>query len=429
MPEVASVKPQLPHAPLQAGTMTPFWLPASHFTAGLLFFVSAAVLLPFVASDMVSGRFLLPRIVALVHLITLGWLSVSIMGALCQLFPVALSTPLRWPKLSAITLALFAPGLLLFVIGMLLTRSGLIVAGAALFGAALLLFIVNAYGTLLRAPRRELTWWTLALGFFFLLATVAFGGSLAGNYRWSYLGDRRLAALALHMHVAMGGWVLLIVMAVGRRLLPMFLLSHRAHEAPVKVAITSMSAGALLLTLLHGFMTRSVFVVATLLMGVAVVALITQVALYVRARHRPQLDAGLRLVVAAGVLMLIAVGLGLAVLLTRAPLQLVSAYGIAAVGSLTLFVAGHYYKILPFLVWNHRFAPLVGKRPLPRIVELYNARVAGLAALGLAAGLYGLVIAALFDAPVPATVAAIAFTLGAVTEAGQLLRLLRTRVA
>src|SRR5512138_3637226 len=96
-------------------TVTPLWLPASYFAAGLLFYASAALLLPFVAADIAAGRFLLPRVVALVHLITLGWLTVSIMGALCQLFPVALGTPVRWRTLAALTLVLYAPGLALFI--------------------------------------------------------------------------------------------------------------------------------------------------------------------------------------------------------------------------------------------------------------------------------------------------------------------------
>ena len=385
------------------------------------------MLLPFVAGDLVAGRFLLPRVVALVHLITLGWLTISIMGALCQLFPVALATPLRWRKLAVVTLGLFAPGLVLFVLGLLVARSTLVVGGATLFAIALLLFVINAYGTLWRAPKRELTWWALALAVFFLLATITFGGSLAANYRWSHLGDRRLAALVVHMHVAMGGWVLLVIMAVGRRLLPMFLLSHRAEEVPMKIAIASMATGALVLSLFHRVMTRGIFMAASLLMAIAVLALVIQLAGYVRARHRPQLDAGLRLVVAAGVLMVVATLTGLHVLFARAPLHLASAYGIAAVGSLTLFVAGHYYKILPFLLWNHRFAPFVGKRPLPRIVDLYNARLASVAGIAMTVGVYGLVIAAVVQSHVLALIVALLFAGGALVEAGQLVRLLQRR--
>ena len=28
-------------------------------------------------------------------------------------------------------------------------------------------------------------------------------------------------------------------------------------------------------------------------------------------------------------------------------------------GAIALFIAGHYYKIVPFLIWYHRFGPLV----------------------------------------------------------------------
>jgi hypothetical protein len=414
---------------ISAARATPFWLPASHFAAGLLSLAVAAVLLPTAVADLAAGRFLQPRLVAITHLITLGWLTVSIMGALCQLFPVVLGTPLRWVRLSVLTLALFVPGVLVFVGGLLSGRSALVMVGAIVFASALVLFLVNAWATLWRArSKRDITWWTLAGAFFFLAATITFGISLAINLSTAHLQDR-LTALAVHVHVALGGWVLLVVMAVGRRLLPMFLLSHGAHERPLRIAVMAMSAGALLLSLFHGFMTRPVFVVGVLLMGVGTVALVVQVVGYLRTRHRPQLDAGLRLVLAGGVLVLVALALGAVLLVTDAPMSVVAAYGAAAVGGLALFVAGHYYKILPFLLWNHRYAPLVGKRPLPRIAELFDTRVANVAGAASTVGMFLIVGGTLAQSQLIILSATLLFAIGVFIQAAQLLKLLRTRPA
>ena len=40
---------------------------------------------------------------------------------------------------------------------------------------------------------------------------------------------------------------------------------------------------------------------------------------------------------------------------------------------ISLFVAAHDYKIVPFLVWYHRFGPLAGLQPVPKVAELYWA--------------------------------------------------------
>ncbi|MGD8319629.1 MAG: hypothetical protein PVJ02_04230 [Gemmatimonadota bacterium] len=54
-----------------------------------------------VAPDLAGGPFLSPRVVAVTHLFTLGWITTSIMGALYQPLPVALGESVRWPRPSA----------------------------------------------------------------------------------------------------------------------------------------------------------------------------------------------------------------------------------------------------------------------------------------------------------------------------------------
>ncbi len=413
--------------PISAARTTPFWLPASHFTAGLVFLSALALLFPFIAGDLAAGRFLQPRVVAATHLVTLGWLTLSIMGALCQLFPVVLGTPIRSVRLSAITLALYAPGLALFVTGLLTARQTLVITGALLFSTALVLFLLNAIATLWRSKTRDLTWWSLAAAFFFLAATITFGVSLAINLGTHHLGAGRLTALFIHVHVALGGWVIMTIIGVARRLLPMFLLSHGTSERPLRVAAWCVGSGAFLLTLLHRMMTRPIMLLSIALFIAGIVALIVQIAAYVRTRHRPQLDAGLRLVLAGAALLIVAIFVGAAAML-RGGSTLVAAYGTAAVGGLLLFVAGHYYKILPFLLWNHRFAPLAGKRALPKINELYDARIASAAAISIILGITTLLFGVLLQIHTVAMAGALLLLAGLLTEAAQLLQLLRTRV-
>lgn len=410
-----------------AARSTPFWLPAAHFAAGLVCLVTVALALPFVAPDLAAGRFLQPEVVALTHLLTLGWLTVSIAGALGQLFPVVLGTPLRSIRLAATSGAMLVGGLALFVSGLVSGHGSIVITGATLLAIALLLFAGNAYATLWRSSERDLTWWTLAAAFAFLLATITFGVSLAINLDAGHLAERRLEALAVHVHVALGGWVLLVILAVGRRLMPMFLLSHGTRELPLRVATFTMLAGAGVLTLFHRLLTEWLFRSAVLLMAIAVVALGWQIAGYVRTRHRPQLDAGLRLVLAGGALVVLGVITGVVMLVAGGTPNRITAYGIALVGGLTLFVAGHYYKILPFLLWNHRFAPLVGKRPMPKIADLLNARLAGIAGMCSTLGMYGLPVGVLMRSEALTLAAALLVTAGFIIEALQLIHLLRTR--
>lgn len=381
----------------------PLRLPGEHFAAALGFWLLGAAGLVWVAPDLAQGAFPLPRVVAVTHLFTLGWITTTIQGALYQFLPVALGVPVRSERLAHASCALYVPGVLLFVGGLLASQYVVMLSGAALFGTALLLFVGNLAATLRRAPKRNLTWWALVGAAVSLVGTVALGVSLAGNLRWDYLGANRFLALGVHLHVAIAGWVMLVIVGVAHRLLPMFLLSHGASERPGRVAAGLLAGGA--------------------------VAFLAQAALFFRHKKKPALDPGLRL--AAVALGFLALALVLApFFLTRglAVPRLATAYVLTLVlGALSLFVAGHYYKILPFLIWFHRFGPLVGKQPVPRVVDLYDVRPGNAAVALLGAGVLGLVAATLTGTGWAARPSAALFATGAAIVAMQMFTISRRR--
>ena len=94
----ATVTPRAPlpgGASLAGASAPPLALPGSHFAAALLFWTLGAAGLVWIAPDLAAGIFPLRRVVAVTHLFTLGWVTTSILGALCQLFPVVLGQPVR----------------------------------------------------------------------------------------------------------------------------------------------------------------------------------------------------------------------------------------------------------------------------------------------------------------------------------------------
>src|SRR5690606_5435264 len=98
---------------------------------------------------------------------------------------------------------------------------------------------------------RDVTWWALTWAAFFLAVTLVLGLALAGNLRWGYLGGGRITSIGVHLHVALAGWVLLVMIGVGHRLLPMFLLSHGAGDGFARWAVRLVAAGAGVLAFLH----------------------------------------------------------------------------------------------------------------------------------------------------------------------------------
>lgn len=405
-------------------------LPGSHFAAALVFWVVGAAGLVAVAPDLAAGLYPLPRVVAVTHLFTLGWITTSILGALYQFLPVALGTQIRWERTALVSGTVYVAGLGVFAAGMFRGAAGLRLSGAVLFGSALLAFVLNLLFTLRRARVRDLTWWSLAGASLFLASTVILGVALAVNLATGVLGGSRGLATAVHVHLALFGWVLLVMIGVGRHLLPMFLLSHGAPAAPGRWAIAGVGLGSAGLLVLHHAPPLFSQWLPGLALAIGAAAFLLQSAAYYRHRRKPRLDAGMQLAAAGLVL--------LAGALLQAPLALSAGAGGSAawtgyVGTLvlgiSLFVAGHHYKIVPFLVWYHRFGPLAGSRPLPRVADLFDARAAQLAVVLLAVGSGVLVGAIASGAPAVARVGATCYLAGALVEAVQMLSISMRRPA
>ena len=84
-------------------------LPVIYFAAGHAVLVAALILVA-LRPEAIAGFFLHPRLAAVVHAITLGWLTTSILGALYVIWPVALGQPLRVGKLDFIACVLALGG-------------------------------------------------------------------------------------------------------------------------------------------------------------------------------------------------------------------------------------------------------------------------------------------------------------------------------
>lgn len=408
----------------------PPWLPGEHFAAALAFFACGGVGLTVVAPELANGLFFVPRVVAVVHLFVLGWIVLSIFGALCQFLPVAVGRPMRWRAAAHVSFGAHVTGVVLFVTALASENHHLLHVGASLLAVAFVVFAVNLGATLASAGagERSLTWWALAGAAVFLVVTPIYGFVLALNLHGDLVVADRFALVAGHAHVAVVGFVLLVIVGVAHRLLPMFLLSHGASERPAWTSVVMLFAGASVLALPFGGGMR--FVLGGALATGGVFAFLVQAVLFFRHRKRRAVDPGMRLA---------AVGLaGLAIATAIAPfaltrglsnLHLLATYFIVLLGAISLFVAGHYYKIVPFIVWYHRFGPLVGKRKVPKVAELYSEATARINAALLVGGWIGLAAATYAGSAAIVRASALVFTAGALLESFVIARIAQRRAA
>ena len=87
---MTAISPSRPIGISLAPATSSLALAAEHFAAATLYLLAGAAGLVWAAPELAAGAYLSPHVAGVVHLFTLGWLTMTIFGALCQLLPVAL---------------------------------------------------------------------------------------------------------------------------------------------------------------------------------------------------------------------------------------------------------------------------------------------------------------------------------------------------
>lgn len=367
-------------------------LAAEHFAASMLFLLAGTLGLVWIAPELAAGRYPSPHVAGVTHLFTLGWITTTIFGALCQLLPVALGAPLRSERLGHASFWIFVPGVALFAAGVMTSTLALDHAGIALVALGILLVAANVGSSLPRARMRDATWAAIPVALFFLLSTLVLGVVLLHNLHTGFIAALRLRVLAAHLHLALLGWVLIMIVGVSHRLLPMFLLAHGANTRWTARALMLLAPGVAVLVV--GLATDSTWArwAGVVLVEGGVACFLTQALCFYRKRIRRKIDVGMQFVrIALGFLVASAVLGPLTLAAGAAHTRLATAYiTVGLLGGIVLYVSGFFYKIVPLLAWTTRFRGRMGKGPVPTVAQLYSARVAQIQLVAMTLGVVGL---------------------------------------
>lgn len=320
---------------------------------------------------------------ALTHVFTLGYLAMTITGATYQLVPVVLEVPLASERLARWEYPALVLGVAGMVGGFWTAHLLVLLPGAFLVGTALLVYGAHIVVTVFRSQQHRMHRAFFLAAMIYLGTLCVLGGLMVADFRWGFL---RWDLLLPHVIVAILGWVSLLAIGVSYKLVPMFALSH-GHDEGTGMAVFVLGALGTLTLIFgvgHGGFVAGLSALPWL---AAVVLVVRDQWFFFRLRTKRRLDVGLRLTTLAfGYLGLLAVvgWLDLAGLL-RLPASVLVI--LALLGWLGCLVGGQTYKIVPFLVWFHRYASRAGREKVPLLREMYSERVARAAAwsLGFAA--------------------------------------------
>jgi hypothetical protein len=307
-------------------------------------------------------------------------------GALYQMIAVVVGSPVPWVRAAHGVHALFATGVAVLCWGIANLSSAAVFAALGMIGPALILFLGPVSVALSRARSMDATTFGIcsALVCFFFAASA--GIWMAHGFSGMHFPGPRALWIQAHASVALLGWVGGLLTAVSWQVLPMFYL---ARELPsgfkwTLQVVISLSALLPVLILVADYFELVMEVRDSLPVIVALTALPALVCVWflhpaashssLQRRRRRRVD---------GSLLFWRAGLAIAPIVGIAAL---AAYGLAAerwdliFGWLALWgwagmiVHGMLTRIVPFLVWLHRFAPLVGEVAVPSVRKLLPDR-------------------------------------------------------
>ncbi len=368
----------------------PLSVPVSFFLLAPLAILAAGVMLLSSGASLLVTRHA-GATAGLTHVGTLGLLGSVMLGALYQMIPVVAGAPVPAVRSAHGVHACYAGGVVALVAGLLSGSRWLTIVGAAFLTLALVAFVSAVSVALLRAPAKTETTRGMTIAVLGLCVLLALGATMA------YVRGAGIATpwyprfVLAHVGVGLVVWVGGLISAVSFQVIPMFYLTPGLSSGVQRALIALIFSTLLALPLALALGAGPKVMAALMLPGGAAVWLLHPLAVLraLRRRRRKRADPSLAFWKLGLSAALASFAVGASAAIWDDP-RLGLGFGFLVVwGWAGSIVHGMLSRIVPFLVWFHRFSSLVGIVDVPPMRRLLPDR---LSQLGLSCHLLSLVL-------------------------------------
>lgn len=364
-----------------------------------------------------------PHVLALVHLATLGWLTMTIMGASLQLVPVIVVAPLCATRFIRYQYPMYGSGVMLLLWGFWWMQPWLLAIGGTVIVLAITHYIVILAVTFRQATTRPLTVRFLAASLVYLCLVVSLGLTAALDFQFNFLGTAFDRLLLTHITLGVVGWLSTTLMGVSYTLVRLFALAHAHPDRLGKVIVLTLNLSIVMLALGFILSWQPIILVGGGMLIATAWLFVYDSWQMLRMRHRKRLDVTQYHSSAAVVYFAGVVPGAIAAMLFGwgQPRILVVLALFALVGWVGQSTIGYLYKIVPFLIWHERYGPLVGRAHVPLMRELISQRQAVISWWLINSGILGTALSVWGGWILPAQLASGLLGAGLVLAAGNII--------
>ncbi|WP_265111339.1 hypothetical protein [Halosolutus halophilus] len=395
---------------LRTDQQPPMAIPLRHFVLALAFLVAGTV------GGTVMAVTTLPGLagVARIHTLLLGWIGLTIMGAMTQFVPVWSGVTIHSRRLAIAQLWLVTGGLVGFLACLLAGALAWLPLVAAAILVGLLLFVYNVGRTLWAARPLDFTERHFAFALACFAALAPLGYLMAVDFTASVFDGILLTrgdVLLVHATLALYGAVLATIVGALAQLGQMFTQAEfdSVDERLLGLEQVLFPAGLILFAASRGLGWEPVARIGglALLAGLAAFTVVVARLLLHSTVDRSPMTKRYWVVVAS-----LVAWIALAVpAWWLDPVAYDALFGhpdgfpVLVVGVFAFVVVGSLYHIVPFIIWIDRYSDRLGFEQVPMIDDLYDDRLERADFRVTLVGFVGLAAGPLFDLPTAVTVA------------------------
>lgn len=355
----------------------------AHYISSAIFLLVIPILLIF-STEAFLGHYFHPKVLAIGHLTTLGWITFIIMGSLYQLIPVITNEKIYSPILAFIVYLFMLIGTIMLSISFWIFDIWYLIEIAASFlFTGITLFLVNILLTVKNSKEKSIEVDFIQASIFWFWLTAFIGSLLAFNFKFVFLPKEHLYYLKIHAHIGLIGWFLCLIIGVASKLIPMFLLSGKLNNKILAYSYYLINLGLL------GFIVDALFydgmnrvIVYFVIVFLAILFFLIYIVNAFKTRARKKLDINLKYTYISFFLIFIPI-----ILWIILKLGLISDKGIEQqistaivysllFGFITFLILGQSLKNLAFIVWLKKYQEISGKAKTPLPKNLYSEKIA-----------------------------------------------------